>query len=125
MKHISKIKRKVFPKSPKQPISPEPLANPAAGSSSLQPEQNAGSEGGLLITIEREISPDLTMVLDKRGSTDLRIVPQGGVTGDKEVQEVPAPEAGTPGAVIDDAEDGSNPISECSNPSDWNRCSHE
>ena len=79
----------------------------------------------LLITIKREISPDLTMVLDKRGGTDLQILPQGGGTGEKEVQEVPAPEAKTPGAVIDDAEDGSDPISECSNPSDWNQRSHE
>ena len=47
MKHISKIKRKVFPKPSKQPVSPGTPASAVAGLPGLQPELNAGSEGGL------------------------------------------------------------------------------
>ena len=46
MKHLKKIKRKIFPKSPKRPISPGTPASAVAGLPGLQPELNAGSEGG-------------------------------------------------------------------------------
>ena len=46
MKHISKIKRKIFPKSSKRPVSLGTPASAVAGLPGLQPEQNVGSEGG-------------------------------------------------------------------------------
>ena len=52
MKHISKIKRKIFPKSPKRPISPGTPASAVAGLPGLQPEQNAGSEGGPILSYQ-------------------------------------------------------------------------
>ena len=46
MKHVSKIKRKIFPKAPKPPVSPGTPVSVAAELPGLQPEQSAGSEGG-------------------------------------------------------------------------------
>lgn len=75
--------------------------------------------GQTLITIKlRQSSADLTTLLDERGSMGSRVVLQGGVTGDQEVQEVPTSEARSSGAVIVDAEDGKSPIGESFDASD-------
>ncbi|KAF9791909.1 hypothetical protein BJ322DRAFT_1026147 [Thelephora terrestris] len=87
MKHLSKIKRKIFSKFPKRPAS---TGTPPAGSPGPRHEQNAGSE-------------------DDRGSVVSSIVLQGTVA---RYQEDPTSEGGTSGVTIGGPEDGKNSIVE-------------
>jgi hypothetical protein len=108
MKHISKVKRKMFPKTPKQPIPSESPAEASAGPSSFQPEQNSGPKGRSNLS-RQDLDSDLSMLLDEEAGMDSKIALQSRAEED---QELPVSEAGTPGIVLDAPEDGKDPIGE-------------
>ncbi|KAF9791870.1 hypothetical protein BJ322DRAFT_1148662 [Thelephora terrestris] len=112
MKHISKVKRKMFPKTPKQPIPSESPAEASAWPSSFQPEQNSGPKGRSNLS-RQDLDSDLSMLLDEEAGMDSKIALQSRAEED---QELPVSEAGTPGIVLDAPEDGKDPIAK--NPGD-------
>jgi hypothetical protein len=108
MKHISKVKRKMFPKTPKQPIPSESPAGASAGPSSLQPGQNSGPEGRSNLS-RQDLDSDLSVLLDKGAGKESQNALQSRAEED---QELPVSEAGTPGIVLDAPEDGKDPMGE-------------
>ena len=114
MKHIfKKIKRKVSPKPPSQPIRPEEPADIAAGPHHFRAEVDDVTDGGQNLSYEGlEADPaDLTVPPGEGGEMGLQTVFQVRTGGN---QELPASGASTLPITIGDHGYRNQPASKCS-----------